>query len=283
MFCFVFASLCFAWLKVLQNVISLQFQSFFPFYLPKPLSSKSSFLICFLCPSSSGSSYVLPKCILLILLLLILLLLLLIRLILLCLLLLLLLLSPWSSSIISLTLLICQSLLKEVLLFGLGQSFICLLSLSFWCLFCLLLALLVVVLLKSKFLCLVVVNFCIFCFCYFLRVCFVFVFFCLGSGQVARRATSLGAKPSLFVMCWLFLFSVLFSKENKGVPPPPPKKNRTFLLVCSLSTLVSPPFDSLSLCLLFLFLLPSFLSFFVSLCSFMLFLARKHDNIHETR
>ena len=53
---------------------------------------------------------------------------------------------------------------------------------------------------------------CCFCFCF---VCFVFVFLCVfflvfwGSGEVARRATSLGPKPSLFVYLF-FLFSLFF-------------------------------------------------------------------------
>ena len=50
------------------------------------------------------------------------------------------------------------------------------------------------------------------CFC----LCFWFVFFCfVGSGEVARRATSLGPKPSLFVLfffvIWLLFFFLFFS------------------------------------------------------------------------
>ena len=80
----------------------------------------------------------------------------------------------------------------------------------------------------------------------------------------------------------LYLF---FSRDNKLFSP----NNRTFLLVGLVSPLVSPqpffatPFDSLSLCLL-IFFLSSFLLFLsLVFCSFLLFLFRKHDNIHETR
>ena len=39
---------------------------------------------------------------------------------------------------------------------------------------------------------------------------YVLFFFVSGSGEVARRATSLGPKPSLFVLVSLVLFCFLF-------------------------------------------------------------------------
>ena len=69
----------------------------------------------------------------------------------------------------------------------------------------------------------------LFCFCFVLFFCFFLEGLRVRSGEVARRATSLGPKPSLFVffVCFLFLFSFfllpflsLFLIEKKPVFPP---------------------------------------------------------------
>ena len=58
------------------------------------------------------------------------------------------------------------------------------------------------------FLCLVI---CFFVFSFF----FLFLFFwVLGSGEVARRATSLGPKPSLFVFFFVFVFVLFFVSKG---------------------------------------------------------------------
>ena len=93
---------------------------------------------------------------------------------------------------------------------------------------------------------------------------------CLGSGEVARRATSLGPKPSLFfwvcfVLFYYFCFPfLLFNNQDLLFPP-----KRHFCLLVSVSLCFSlvfcftSLFDSLFLCLslslsLVLFFFPSF-------------------------
>ena len=111
------------------------------------------------------------------------------------------------SFIFSLSIIFCQSLVKQFFVFGFAQWCFLLLVFYFWCLFCFLLVLLVV--LKTKevmscnlrlllfFLSLLFTNVrslsvllsVICCFCYL------------------WRATSLGPKPSLFILvCFCFLF-----------------------------------------------------------------------------
>ena len=104
------------------------------------------------------------------------------------------------------------------------------------------------------------------CLAFWFLFLFLFVLFGgFGSGEVARRVPSFGPKPSLVVCSILVFFcsfSILFCLlkiQKRAVSP----KNRTFLLVCLVSAL-------LSFCLLlfchsyFSFLFSFFLSFIVS-------------------
>ena len=108
-----------------------------------------------------------------------------------------------------------------------------------------------------------------FVFCCLFFSCFFFVFGggFQGSGEVARRATSLGPKPSLFVCFVILLFfsflSLLLSEKNRFSP-----KKGIFCLFLSVSLCFSwavfdlPLVQFLFLCLsLVLFFLPSCLSF----------------------
>ena len=116
-------------------------------------------------------------------------------------------------------------------------------------------------------------------FCCFFLFCFCFLgFFCLfwrveGSGEVARRATSLGPEPSLFVfffvcffLCFLFFFCWFLSLFLIEKPCFPPKKWHFCFFQCFpffLPSLVWPPPFSLSLSLsLSLSFLSSFLLVF---------------------
>ena len=126
-------------------------------------------------------------------------------------------------------------------------------------------------------------------FCYF----FVFVFFvlCVGSGEVARRATSLGPKPSLFVfVVFVVLFFVFF-----GNLVFPQKRHFLFIFSVSLSPLAFfdlPLFLFLFLCLSLFFFFSFFLlvffaffwflvfvSFFLSLFCFFFTWKEQHQNI----
>ena len=80
---------------------------------------------------------------------------------------------------------------------------------------------------------------------YLFFVLFLFCFFFVGSGEVARRATSLGPKPSLFVFFCLFSFGFvfflvhflsLFLIEKSCFPPP----KRAFFVFFSVFPFLSP-------------------------------------------
>ena len=103
---------------------------------------------------------------------------------------------------------------------------------------------------------------------------------------MARRATSLGPKPSLFVFVlffvfFFFLFLSFLCFNRKALFSPPPPKKRAFLvfffsvsLSFSLAFFGLPLFHFLFLCLsVFLFLLPSFLSFFFAFFLFLVFVS----------
>ena len=113
-------------------------------------------------------------------------------------------------------------------------------------------------------------------FCVFWGFCFLWFFWeGLGSGEVARRATSLGPKPSLFLFlffCFVFLFwgafpFLVFNRKKACFP----RRKGHFLFIFEspplflLSLFWPPPFSvslSLSLLLLLSFFLPSCLYFF---------------------
>ena len=109
------------------------------------------------------------------------------------------------------------------------------------------------------------------CFCFFW-----FVYFCFswrGSGEVARRAASLGPKPSLFV-CFVFLlfFSLLLSE--KTVPPPQKNRHCLFIFYCfplfflSLFCLPLVQFSLFCFSLVFVFPCFFFCSFFLCFFAF---------------
>ena len=133
----------FAWRKIPPKChFPCTFRGLFPFSLAKPLSSKPYFIGFSLCLASSYSC-----CFAHILLVFFIIFLFLFFLVFLsCLFS-----FPFSSFIFSLTLVLCQSLLEPFL--GLGRSLILLLALSFGCSFCLLLALLLLVVLLKPSLC----------------------------------------------------------------------------------------------------------------------------------
>ena len=90
-----------------------------------------------------------------------------------------------------------------------------------------------------------------------------------GSGEVARRATSLGPKPSLFFWFVLFFLKKFFHSLHLLEKPVlhPRKGHFLFIFECLplffLSIFRPPPSSiSLSLSLLFFFFFPSCLSFF---------------------
>ena len=99
---------------------------------------------------------------------------------------------------------------------------------------------------------------------WFFFFCFFFVFF--GSGEVARRATSLGPKPSLFY----FLFSLLLIDKK----PVFPLEKGIFGLLLSVSLSFSlaffglPLFQFLLLCLSLVLFFLFFLLVFLVLLSF---------------
>ena len=107
------------------------------------------------------------------------------------------------------------------------------------------------------------------------------VFFVLFEG--VRDEVQLTSHYTLLICFVCFFFFLFCFLRDKTVVPP---ENRTFLLVCSVSPLVSPrpffttPFDSLSLCLLLLLSLLSLLSFYLSLGSMRIHM--KQDNMKET-
>ena len=123
------------------------------------------------------------------------------------------------------------------------------------------------------------VSFFFFCF-------FCFLFWRVGSGEVARKATSLDPKPSLFVY---FLFSFLSLLFNTKKPVFPLEKGISCLflsvsLCFSLAFFGLPLFQLIFLCLslrivlffflpvfLFCFILLVFVSFFPFLSSLLLF------------
>ena len=142
-FGFVFACLCSVWLKLPNSAIFLQFQTFFPFSLPKPLSSKSFFCypFCFSFLFFFSSFLFLLFLFLFFffffffffyyfLLLLFLLFLLLVLIIIILIFLIFSSSLPFPSFIFSLSLVLCQSLFKQFFL-GLAQSFFLLLALMF--------------------------------------------------------------------------------------------------------------------------------------------------------
>ena len=119
---------------------------------------------------------------------------------------------------------------------------------------------------------------------------FLFFVFFLGSGEVARRATSLGTKPSLFVCCFVFFFFPFFASSRKN-PVFPLEKAFLFIFECLplflLSLFLASPFFNCSfsvslllffllLLLLLLFFLSSFLSFFFAFFCFLVFVSFFH-------
>ena len=94
---------------------------------------------------------------------------------------------------------------------------------------------------------------------------------------MARRATSLGPKPSLFVICFLVPFLSLLLIDKKPVFPP--KKGIfclfvVFLFLSPFAFFGLPLFQFLFLCLsVVLFFLPSFLSFFFAFFLFLVFVS----------